>query len=111
LRQKDQAWFCIALCWRQLLRKADPKVAYMEKTGKWLKLRVHSVALRRYISEGGLEVAREEIELMTGEHLPFAPRWIINDTLANMTRRGVANMFVCLFVCLFDSIRLFTVTI
>jgi hypothetical protein len=83
------------------LRKADPEVAYMEKTGKWLKLRVYSVALGRYMSEGGLEVAREEIELMAGEHLPFAPRWIKGDTLANMVRRGLANMFVCLFVCLF----------
>jgi hypothetical protein len=46
----------------------------MEKTEKWLKVRVHSVALGHYMSEGGLEVAQEEIELMTGEHLPSAPR-------------------------------------
>jgi hypothetical protein len=54
------------------LKKLDPEVAYMEKTEKWLKLRVHGVALDRYMSEDGLEVAREEIELMTGEHLPCA---------------------------------------
>jgi hypothetical protein len=70
----------------------------MEKTEESLKLRVHSVALGRYMSEGRPEVAREEIELMTGEHLPSVPRWIKGDTLANMNRRGLANMFVCLFV-------------
>lgn len=49
------------------VRKLDPEVAYMEKTEKWLKLRVHGVALDRYMTQGGLDVAREEIELMTGE--------------------------------------------
>jgi hypothetical protein len=82
----------------------------MEKTEKWPKLRVHSIALGRYMSEGGLEVAREEIELMTGEHLHFTPHWIKGDTFANMIRRGL-TLPICLFVCLFDSIRLFTVTV
>jgi hypothetical protein len=53
---------------------------------------IHSVALGRYMSEGGLKGSREEVELMTGEYLPFAPLWIKGDSLA--------NMFVCLFVCL-----------
>jgi len=70
------------------VKKLDPEVAYMEKTEKWLKLRVHGVALDRYMNEGGLEVAREEIELMTGEHLPFAPRWIKGDTLAERYESG-----------------------
>lgn len=39
-------------------RKLDPEVAYIGKTEKWLKLRVHSVALDRYMTQGGLEVAR-----------------------------------------------------
>ena len=60
----------------------------MEKTEKWLKLRVHGVELDRYMSEGGLDVAREEIELMTGEQLPFAPRWIKGDTLAERFNSG-----------------------
>lgn len=64
------------------VRELDPEVAYMEKTEKWLKLRVHGVALDRYMTQGGLDVAREEIELMTGEQLPYAPRWIKGDTLA-----------------------------
>ena len=70
------------------VKKLDPEVAYMEKTEKWLKLRVHGVALDRYMNEGGLEIAREEIELMTGEHLPFAPRWIKGDTLAERYESG-----------------------
>jgi hypothetical protein len=64
------------------VKKLDPKVAYMEKTERWLKLWVHGVELDRYMSKGRLDVAREEIELMTGEQLPFAPRWIKGDTLA-----------------------------
>jgi hypothetical protein len=47
---------------------------YMDKTEKWFKLRAHGVALDRYIAEGGIELARREIELMTGEQLPYAPR-------------------------------------
>jgi hypothetical protein len=42
----------------------------------------HGVELDRYISEGGLDVVREEIELIIGEQLPFAPRWIKGNTLA-----------------------------
>lgn len=49
------------------VKTLDPEVFYMEKTERWRKLRVHGVALDRYMSEGGLEVARDEIELMTGE--------------------------------------------
>jgi hypothetical protein len=49
------------------VKKLDPEVAYMEKTEKWLKLRAHGVALDQYMAEGGPDVAREEIELMTGE--------------------------------------------
>jgi hypothetical protein len=70
------------------VKKLDPDVAYMEKTEKWLKLRVHGVALDRYLTEGGLEVAREEIETMTGEQLPYAPRWIKGDTLAERFDSG-----------------------
>lgn len=70
------------------VKKLDPEVAYVEKTEKWLKLRVHGVALDRYMSESGLGVAREEIELMTGEQLPFAPRWIKRDTLAERYDSG-----------------------
>jgi hypothetical protein len=70
------------------VKKLDPEVAYMEKTEKWLKLRVHGVALDRYMTEGGLDVAREEIELTTGEQLPYAPRWIKRDTLAERFGSG-----------------------
>jgi hypothetical protein len=70
------------------VKKLDPEVAYMEKTEKWLKLQVHGVALDRYMSENRLEVAREEVELMTGEHLPYAPRWIKGDTLAERYDSG-----------------------
>jgi hypothetical protein len=34
------------------------------------------VSLDCYLCEGDLELAREEIELVTGERLPYAPRWI-----------------------------------
>lgn len=70
------------------IKKLDPEVAYMEKTERWLKLRVHGVELDQYMSEGGLDVAREEIETMTGEQLPFAPRWIKSDTLAERFNSG-----------------------
>lgn len=70
------------------MKRLDPEVAYIEKTEKWLKLRVHGVALDRYMTEGGLNVAREEIELMTGEQLPYAPRWIKGDTLAERFDSG-----------------------
>lgn len=70
------------------IKKLDSEVAYMEKTERWLKLRVHGVELDRYMSGGGLDVAREEIELMTGEQLPFAPRWIKGDTLAERFSSG-----------------------
>jgi hypothetical protein len=56
-------------------------VTEVEKTEKWRKLRVHGVSLDRYLCEGGLDLAREEIESMTGERLPYAPRWIRNDGL------------------------------
>jgi hypothetical protein len=72
----------------QLWKKLDPEVAYTEKTERWLKLRVHGVELDHYMSESGLDVAREEIELMTGEQLPFAPRWIKGDTLAERFNSG-----------------------
>lgn len=70
------------------VRKLDPEVAYMEKTEKWLKLRVHGVALDRYMSESGLKLARREIELMTGEQLPYSPRWLKGDTLAERFDSG-----------------------
>lgn len=51
------------------VQKIDPEVVYMDKTEKWCKLRGHGVALDRYMAEGGLELARKEIELMTGEQI------------------------------------------
>lgn len=51
------------------IKKLDPEVAYMEKTERWLKLRVHGVELDRYMSEGGLDVAREQIEPMTSTNV------------------------------------------
>lgn len=49
------------------VQKLDPEVGYMGKTEKWCRPRLHGVALDRYMAEGGLELARREIELMTGE--------------------------------------------
>ncbi|KHN93671.1 Endonuclease/exonuclease/phosphatase [Metarhizium album ARSEF 1941] len=63
------------------VKKLDPEVVLVEKTEKWRKLRVHGVALDRYTAEGGLKLAREEIELMTGEQLPYPPRWLKGDSL------------------------------
>jgi hypothetical protein len=39
------------------VKKLDPEVAYMRKTEKWLKLRVHGVTLDRYMIQGGLDLA------------------------------------------------------
>jgi hypothetical protein len=64
------------------VQKLDADVVYMDKTEKWCKPRVPGVALDRYMTAGGLELARREIELMTGEQLPYAPRWIKEDTLS-----------------------------
>jgi hypothetical protein len=71
-----------------VMQKLDPAVINVEKTEKWRKLRVHRVALDRYMSEGGLEVAREEIELMTGEQLLYALRWIKGETLGERFDSG-----------------------
>jgi hypothetical protein len=46
----------------------------MDKTEKQCKLRVHGVALDQYMAEGGFRLVRREIELMTGEQLPYALR-------------------------------------
>ena len=70
------------------VKKLDPEVAYMEKTEKWLKLRVYSVALDCYMNEGRLEVVQEEIELIIGEHLPFVLHWIKGNTLARRYESG-----------------------
>jgi hypothetical protein len=51
-------------------------------------LRVHGVALDRYFSEGGLRLAREEVETTTGIVLPYEPRWIKSDTLAERFDSG-----------------------
>jgi hypothetical protein len=40
------------------------------------------------MDEGGLELARREIELMTGEQLSYAPRWIKGDTLGDRYENG-----------------------
>lgn len=64
------------------VQELDPAVVSIEKTEKWRNLRVHGVALNHYKTESGLELAREEIEVMTGSQLPYAPRWIKGDTLA-----------------------------
>lgn len=58
------------------VQKLDPAVIDMERTEKWRKLRVHGVALDRYMTEGGLDLAVDEIEVMAGSQLPYAPRWI-----------------------------------
>lgn len=70
------------------VQKLDPAVVSIEKTEKWRKLRVHGVALDRYMTETGLDLAREEIEVMTGSQLPYAPRWIRGDTLAERFDSG-----------------------
>lgn len=66
----------------------DPAVIDVEKTERWRKLRVHGVALDRYMTENGLDLARDEIEVMTGSQLPYAPRWIKSDNLAERFDSG-----------------------
>ena len=70
------------------VQKLDPAVLDVEKTEKWRKLRVHGVALDRYMTESGLDLAREEIEVMTGSQIPYGPRWIKGDTLAERFDSG-----------------------
>lgn len=55
-----------------VVQKMDPEVVYIDKTERWCKLRLYSVALDRYIVEGRLDLAREEIELIIGEQLLYA---------------------------------------
>lgn len=71
--------------------KLDPAVAKIEKTEKWRKLRVHGVSLDRYLGDGGLDLAREEIELMTGESLPYTPRWMRGEGLEERFHSGTVN--------------------
>lgn len=70
------------------VQELDPAVIDVEKTEKWRKLRVHGVALDRYMSESGLDLAREEIGVVTASQLPYAPRWIKSDTLAERFDSG-----------------------
>ncbi|KAI7221198.1 hypothetical protein KC343_g620 [Hortaea werneckii] len=70
------------------VQKLDSEIVHMDKTEKWCKLRVHGVALDRYMAEGGLELERKEIELMAGEQLRYAPRWIKGDTLDERYESG-----------------------
>lgn len=72
-------------------RKLDPAVVKLEKTEKWRKLRVHGVSLDRYLGDGGLDLARGEIELMTGESLPYAPRWIRSEGLEERFHSGTVT--------------------
>lgn len=69
-------------------REVDPAIIDLEKTERWRKLRVHGVALDRYLGEGGLELAQEEIELTTGISLAYKPHWIKNDTLVERYDSG-----------------------
>jgi hypothetical protein len=71
-----------------IVQKLDPEVVYIDKTEKWCKLRVYGVALDWYMAEDGLELTRREIELMTGEQLPYAPRWIKGDMLGERYENG-----------------------
>jgi hypothetical protein len=46
------------------------------------------------MTEGGLEQARREIELMTGEQLPYALRWIKGDTLGKRYENGTIKRLI-----------------
>jgi hypothetical protein len=52
------------------VQKLDPTIIDVEKTEKWRKLRVHGL----HWTESGLNLAREEMEVMTGSQLPYTPR-------------------------------------
>jgi hypothetical protein len=80
--------FAYAAAVMAVVQKLDPKVAYMDRIEKWCKLRVHGIALDRYMTEGGLELARREIELIIGEQLLYALRWIKGDTLGEHYENG-----------------------
>jgi hypothetical protein len=56
------------------VQKLDPAAINVEKTEKWWKLHVHRVALDRYMSKDRLDVTQEEIEMIIGEQLLYAPR-------------------------------------
>lgn len=66
----------------------DSTIIDIEKTEKWRKLRIHGVALDRYLNEEGLELAREEIELMSGISLAYRPHWIKSDMLEERFESG-----------------------
>lgn len=80
--------FAYALAVMAAVQRLDADVVYMDKTETWCKLRVHGVALDRYMAKGGLELARREIELITGERLPYALRWIKGDILGERYENG-----------------------
>jgi hypothetical protein len=45
-------------------------------------------ALDHRMTESGLDLTREEIEVMTGSRLRYAPRWITSDTLVGLSDSG-----------------------
>jgi hypothetical protein len=49
------------------------------------------------MTEGGLELAWREIELMTGEQLPYAPRWIKGYTLGERYDNGIIKRSTLVF--------------
>jgi hypothetical protein len=69
-------------------QRLDAAILNIKKTEKWCKLQVHRVSLDRYIDGRGLDKAREEIELMIGITLPYTPRWINSETLAERYANG-----------------------
>jgi hypothetical protein len=55
-------------------QRLNPAVIDIKKTERWCKLRVYRVLLNRYIESRGLDTVREEIEVMIGITLLYAPR-------------------------------------
>jgi DNA-binding ferritin-like protein len=77
-----------ALAVMDAVQDLDPAVIDVEKTERWRKLRVHGVDLDRYMTEEGLDLVREVTEVMTDSQLPYAPRWIERDDLAERFDSG-----------------------
>jgi hypothetical protein len=59
------------------VRRVDPAVVSVEISEQWQRVKVHRVPIQRYMnSNHGLELAREEIELVNSVKLKRDPTWL-----------------------------------
>lgn len=60
-------------------KTVDDAVVGVEILEQWQRLKVHGMALDRYLGSGKLELLKREVESSTGIQLKTMPRWLISE--------------------------------